>query len=243
VGWTYPALLPDISIEIGCPIDPVFFCCVRIFEGMISPLLVGVFITFLQAFVFGFELGTNTSSYKIILSGSRSLPPPSSGRLLSPSDAHCSTSYLWLEEELHHPANLGGLCHHVITVVPTGQPPSHRRDERHAEPSRHCRAHGLSHTRRRWACCNPARAPRTPEGCRTTCRRPEEDAPEFSLSKHIPPNADKNPLVPGCCCYRTLARALAKSGAMAMASAHLRSSMCRTSSPILFHRDHSSSSV
>jgi hypothetical protein len=31
----------------GCPIDPILFCSIHIFEGIISMLLVGVFITLL----------------------------------------------------------------------------------------------------------------------------------------------------------------------------------------------------
>jgi hypothetical protein len=37
----------------GCPIDPILFCCIRNFEGIIFTLLVGMFITLLQCF--GFE--------------------------------------------------------------------------------------------------------------------------------------------------------------------------------------------
>ena len=42
---------------------------------------------------------------------------------------------------------------------------------------------------------------------------------------------------------QTLARVFADKGAITMISAHFRSSMCRTSSPIFFQLDHSSSSV
>jgi hypothetical protein len=38
---------------IGCPINPIIFRYVHNFKGIISTLLVGVFITFLQCFVFG----------------------------------------------------------------------------------------------------------------------------------------------------------------------------------------------
>jgi hypothetical protein len=37
----------------GAQFIPFFFCCVRNFEEIISTLLVGVFITFLQGFGFG----------------------------------------------------------------------------------------------------------------------------------------------------------------------------------------------
>jgi hypothetical protein len=38
---------------IGCPIDLIFFRCIHNFEGVISMLLVDVFITLLQGFGFG----------------------------------------------------------------------------------------------------------------------------------------------------------------------------------------------
>jgi hypothetical protein len=49
---------------IGCPIDPIlFFCCVCNFEGIISTLLVGVFITFLK----GFGLGVLNLGHRSVL--------------------------------------------------------------------------------------------------------------------------------------------------------------------------------
>jgi hypothetical protein len=49
---------------IGCPIDLIlFFCCVRNFEGIISTLLVGVFITFLK----GFGLGVLNLGHRSVL--------------------------------------------------------------------------------------------------------------------------------------------------------------------------------
>jgi hypothetical protein len=82
VDQTYPTILPNISTETGhiwsearhvrwtflaamfddcfahilltgCPIDPIIFRCIHNFEGTISTLLVGVFITFLLGFGFG----------------------------------------------------------------------------------------------------------------------------------------------------------------------------------------------
>jgi hypothetical protein len=49
---------------IGCPIDPIlFFCCICNFEGIISTLLVGVFITFLK----GFGLGVLNLGHRSVL--------------------------------------------------------------------------------------------------------------------------------------------------------------------------------
>jgi hypothetical protein len=55
-----------ISCELGVQLIPFFFYCIRIYEEIISSLLVGVFITLLQDFGFGFELGTKASSWKKI---------------------------------------------------------------------------------------------------------------------------------------------------------------------------------
>jgi hypothetical protein len=41
------------SLLFGCPIDPIFSCCVHNFEWIIYTLLVCVFIAFLQCFGFG----------------------------------------------------------------------------------------------------------------------------------------------------------------------------------------------
>jgi hypothetical protein len=63
-----PMFIHDFGhiLLIGCPIDPILFRYVHNFEGIISTLLVGVFIIFLQCFGFGVEFGTYVDSCKRI---------------------------------------------------------------------------------------------------------------------------------------------------------------------------------
>ena len=159
---------------------------------------------------------------------------------------------LWSEEEQQGSADLRRLRHCAVAVVPAGQPLGHRRDEGDTEL-----AHDAEVARREGVVPHEgvhgrrdvdglAVIPRAHHAREEVVAQPAGDLkPQAELSdeEESGRGGSEEKVPEPCHHHRTLARVLAESGAMTRASAHLRSSMCRTSSPTRLQRDHSSSSV